>query len=181
MVRTVTHLLLDAGRVPGRFYLKAIALEQRLHVLTDGFVVVDDENSYGGKLRRHRAPPSAGVGKGGGRGGALGGDLHVVAPSFGGRSVYSGFPKRFVTVLLNMRNGDREGLRRKLSCEIRCLTPLLKCCVSGGHFGDQGPTRGITWNGVDDRSSARHKGAPAACARRSAPARRWTTGRSAAW
>ena len=53
VVAAVADLFLDARGVAQRLDLKAVALEQRLHVLADGLVVVDDEYSSGGDLGRH--------------------------------------------------------------------------------------------------------------------------------
>ena len=46
-------LVLDLRRIAQRLDLVAVALEQRLHVVADGSVVVDDQDPNGGKLDGH--------------------------------------------------------------------------------------------------------------------------------
>ena len=54
MVRALAHLVLDERRVADGLHVEAVALEQqRLHVVADRFVVVDDEDAYSGELGRH--------------------------------------------------------------------------------------------------------------------------------
>ena len=53
MVAAVADLVLDARRIAQRLDLEAVALEQGLHVVADGLVVVDDEDANGGKLDCH--------------------------------------------------------------------------------------------------------------------------------
>ena len=49
----MADLFFDEGGVAQRLDLEAVALEERLHVVADGLVVVDDEDANGGELGRH--------------------------------------------------------------------------------------------------------------------------------
>src|SRR5260370_26588462 len=47
----------DLRRIAQRFDLVPVAFEQCLHVVADGSIIVDDEDSDGGKLDGHGSPP----------------------------------------------------------------------------------------------------------------------------
>ena len=50
VVAARADLVFDLRRVAQRLDLVAVALEQRLHVVADGSIVVDDKNANGGEL-----------------------------------------------------------------------------------------------------------------------------------
>jgi hypothetical protein len=54
VITALANLALDERRIAHRLHVEAVGFEQGLHVIADGFVVVDDENTNCGKLDGHR-------------------------------------------------------------------------------------------------------------------------------
>src|SRR6266545_1676449 len=57
VVPPLTNFGFDLRWVAERFDLVSVAFEQRLHIVTDGSIVVDDEDANCGKLDCHGCPP----------------------------------------------------------------------------------------------------------------------------
>ncbi len=55
MIIAGTNLLLDECGVAQSLDDEAVFLEQRLHVIADGFVIVDNQNAYEGDFDRQGA------------------------------------------------------------------------------------------------------------------------------
>src|SRR6266545_2581086 len=57
VVPPLTNFGFDLRWIAERFDLVSVAFEQRLHIVTDGSIVVDDEDANCGKLDCHGCPP----------------------------------------------------------------------------------------------------------------------------
>ena len=58
VVFTLSDFLLGKGWIAECLYDKPILFEEGLHVFADGWVIINDEYSYGRNVNRHGFPPA---------------------------------------------------------------------------------------------------------------------------